>query len=73
MTIDMAFQIALSLIAALGGLWLKTLQGDIKELERDLQTIRDQYQRREDAHRDFQQIMVMLERIEHKLDLKADK
>lgn len=73
LTIETALQITLSLVAALGGMWMRTLQGDIKELERDMQLIRDHYQRRDDAHREFEQIMVLLQRIEQKLDKKADK
>jgi len=80
LTLDTAFQIALSLIAALGGMWLRNLQTDIKELAHAVQAVRDQYQRRDDAHRDSGQILRMLEdmnrsieRIDQKLDRKADK
>lgn len=80
LTIDTAFQIALSLVAALGGMWLRNLQSDIKDLTNAIQAVRDQYQRRDDAHRDSGQIMHMLEdmkrsieRIDQKLDRKADK
>ncbi|WP_025122409.1 MULTISPECIES: hypothetical protein [unclassified Serratia (in: enterobacteria)] len=80
MDIGKAFEIALSLVAFLGGIWVYRQQGDIKELQNDNRQIRDQYQRREDANRDFktvldhiQDVKRTVERIDNKLDRKADK
>lgn len=80
MTLDVAFQISLSLVAALGGMWLKYLQSEIKEQRRTLELVRQEYQRRDDAQRDNSQVMELLrdvkrsvERIDEKLDRKADK
>ncbi|PIJ41605.1 hypothetical protein [Serratia sp. OPWLW2] len=79
-TIDMAFNIAIGIIAFLGGLWVRTLQEDIKGVRGDLANVRQDYQRREDAQRDMtlvtgmmQDIKNSVQRIENKLDRKADK
>ena len=80
MTIEMAFNIAISLIAALGGIWLRSLQEELKNNRSELASIRNEYQRREDALRDnkimtglMQDIKRSIERIDGKLDRKADK
>lgn len=80
MTIEMAFNIAISLIAALGGIWLRSLQEELKNNRTELASIRNEYQRREDALRDnqimtglMQDIKRSIERIDGKLDRKADK
>lgn len=80
MTTDMAFNIAIGIIAFLGGLWVRTLQEDIKGVRGDLVNVRQDYQRREDAQRDMtlavgmmQDIKNSVHRIENKLDRKADK
>ncbi|BBI91166.1 hypothetical protein SSYM_2248 [Serratia symbiotica str. Tucson] len=80
MTIDMAFNLAIGIIAFLDGLWVRTLQEDIKGVRGDLMNVRQDYQRREDAQRDMtlvtgmmQDIKNSVQRIENKLDRKADK
>jgi hypothetical protein len=80
MTLELAFQISLGLVAALGGMWLRHLQSEIKEQRKRLEDVRQEYQRREDAQRDTDQVMELLrdlkrsiERIDGKLDRKADK
>ncbi|USS96622.1 hypothetical protein M5J15_07395 [Serratia symbiotica] len=76
MTIDMVFNLAIGIIAFLGELWVRTLQED----SGDLMNVRQDYQRREDAQRDMtlvtgmmQDIKNSVQRIENKLDHKADK
>ncbi|MBK5072559.1 hypothetical protein I2492_05990 [Budviciaceae bacterium CWB-B4] len=80
LTMDLAFQIALGIVAFLGGWWLKNLHSELKEQQKEMKDVREQYQRRDDAHRDVNQVMDQLqemrrgiERIEAKLDRKADK
>ncbi|USS96495.1 hypothetical protein M5J15_06315 [Serratia symbiotica] len=60
----------------MGELWVRTLQED----SGDLMNVRQDYQRREDAQRDMtlvtgmmQDIKNSVQRIENKLDHKADK
>lgn len=80
MTIEMAFNIAIGIIATLGGMWLRSLQEELKNTRSELVSIRNEYQRREDAQRDnqimtglMQDIKRSIERIDGKLDRKADK
>ncbi|HBE9082716.1 hypothetical protein [Serratia fonticola] len=80
MDLGRAFEIVLSLVAFLGAVWVYRQQGDIKDLQNDLRQIRDQFQRRDDAERDFktvldriQDVQRTVERIDTKLDRKADK
>lgn len=80
MDLGRAFEIVLSLVAFLGAVWVYRQQGDIKDLQNDLRKIRDQFQRRDDAERDFktvldriQDVQRTVERIDTKLDRKADK
>jgi hypothetical protein len=80
MTLELAFQISLGLVAALGGMWLRHLQSELKELRKITESVQQQYQRRDDAQRDNNQVMDLLrevkrsiERIDVKLDRKADK
>ncbi|WP_447876847.1 hypothetical protein [Serratia fonticola] len=80
MTLELAFQISLGLVAALGGMWLRHLQSELKELRKMMELVQQQYQRRDDAQRDNGQVMELLrevkrsiERIDGKLDRKADK
>ncbi|MGL9774696.1 MAG: hypothetical protein ACR5LG_14130 [Sodalis sp. (in: enterobacteria)] len=54
MSLDLAFNIALSLLSALGGLWLKSVSEELRRLQYELTQVRQDYQRREDAQRDLQ-------------------
>ncbi|AXF75191.1 hypothetical protein LU631_09830 [Erwinia tracheiphila] len=63
----------LAISTGLISFWARNINEDQKKFRDELRDIRDNYQRRDDAHRDFQQIMAMLQRIEQKLDKKADK
>ncbi|WPU22581.1 hypothetical protein RI049_21535 [Cedecea neteri] len=80
MTLDTAFQIALGLAALFGGIFIRRLNQDIHDLEKSVERIRDEYQRREDARNNYTSIMdamrelrAAIERIDNKLDRKADK
>lgn len=80
MRLDLAFNIALSLLSALGGLWLKSVSEELRRLQYELTQVRQDYQRREDAQRDLQLMTGMMQdikdsiqRIDNKLDRKADK
>lgn len=80
MTLDTAFQIALGLAALFGGIFIKRQQQDIRDLEKAVERIREEYQRREDARHNHGALMdtmrdlrAVIERIEDKLDRKADK
>ncbi|MGC8341834.1 hypothetical protein [Pantoea stewartii] len=80
MTLDTAFQIALALAALFGGIYIRRQQQDIRDLERAVERIREEYQKREDARHNQTALMdtmrdlrAAIERIEDKLDRKADK
>lgn len=84
MTADQIYQIAvgvlLSLVSLFGGLWIRRLGRDMSDLQRAVERIREDYQRREDAQRDrdefrqmLQDIKSVVNRLEDKLDRKADK
>ncbi|WP_314140413.1 hypothetical protein [Buttiauxella noackiae] len=80
MTLDTAFQIALGLAALFGGIFIRRLNQDIHDLGKAVERIRDEYQRREDARNNYTAMMDMMkelrtaiERIDNKLDRKADK
>ncbi|EPV8934273.1 TPA: hypothetical protein U5D73_000748 [Yersinia enterocolitica] len=76
----MAFQIILGLVSTLFGLWINELKKDITALEKSVEKIKTDYQRREDAKTSFDLLMSTLrevrsaiDRIDSKLDKKADK
>lgn len=80
MNIEQALAVALGLVAFFGGMWVRTIQSDLKEVRDKL---RD-YVLREELHRDFEGLSSALARLEHKfdgfmqriddkLDKKADK
>ena len=80
MTLDLGFQILLGIVSAVFGLWVKELQKDISNLEKSVENIKTDYQRREDAKTNFDLMMSTLrdvrsaiDRIDGKLDKKADK
>lgn len=80
MTLDMAFQIALGLAALFGGIFIRRLNQDISDLGKAVDRIRDEYQRREDARSNYTAMMdamrdlrAAIDRIDNKLDRKADK
>ncbi|QBH95477.1 hypothetical protein EKN56_03080 [Limnobaculum zhutongyuii] len=84
MTVDIAFQIALALAGVFGGIWVKRLQDDISRLQNEQQALRkelyERYQLKEEAHKDVGSIKELigelkqqLNRIDSKLDRKADK
>lgn len=80
MTPDQIYQLLLGLVSLFGGIWIRRLQSDIRDLEDDVDRIRDEYQRRDDAQRDYalisdniKDIKNTLNRILDKLDKKADR
>ncbi|MGL5627930.1 MAG: hypothetical protein ACRDDO_02265 [Plesiomonas shigelloides] len=80
MTMDMAFQIVLGLVATLGGIFIRGVKHDITQLQSTVDRVKSDYQRREDAKTNFDLMMVTLrdlkaaiDRIDMKLDSKADK
>lgn len=80
MTSDMLYQLLLGLVSLFGGIWIRRLQLDIRDLEESVDRIRTEYQRRDDALRDYshvsdniRDIKNSLNRILDKLDKKADR
>ncbi|EBC4877344.1 hypothetical protein C2W27_14450 [Salmonella enterica] len=80
MTIDKAFEIVLALLLSAGGFWVRSLQTEVKELRGHIERVRAEYQRRDDAQATQRQVLDLLqdmrraiERIDEKLDRKADK
>jgi hypothetical protein len=76
MSTEQVLAIALGLVAFFGGMWVRTIQADLKEM-REKQ--RD-YVLREDLHRELSSLSAQLTRIDAKidtfmerLDKKADK
>lgn len=77
---NVLFTVLMGLVATFGGIYIRRLQLDINNLQARVDDIVDEYQRREDARRDQDQIMEILremkrsiERISDKLDKKADR
>ena len=80
MSPDQIYQLLLGLVTLFGGIWIRRLQSDIRDLEEDVDRIRNEYQRRDDAQRDYtlisdniKDIKNTLNRILDKLDKKADR
>ena len=77
---DQLYQLLLGLVTLFGGIWIRRLQLDIRDLEESVDRIRTEYQRRDDALRDYslvsdniRDIKNSLNRILDKLDKKADR
>ena len=77
---DQLYQLLLGLVTLFGGIWIRRLQLDIRDLEESVDRIRTEYQRRDDALRDYSlvsdnigDIKNSLNRILDKLDKKADR
>ncbi|EHT03176.1 TPA: hypothetical protein MAQ46_003922 [Klebsiella pneumoniae] len=80
MTFEVAFNIVLAITSTLFGGLIRYLFTEIKELRTAVQAVRTEYQRRDDARRDNDQLLDLLrevkrsvEHIDQKLDRKADK
>ncbi|MDM9253542.1 hypothetical protein [Klebsiella variicola] len=80
MTPDQIYQILLGGLGLFGGIWIRRLQSDIRDLEKAVERIKDEYQRREDSRRDHDQLIDRIrdikesvDRILEKLDKKADR
>lgn len=63
----------LGVIVALGGFVIKLLADDIDRLENKVDDIPNIYARRDDVANKFGEVMTTLNRIEEKLDRKADR
>ncbi|MGL9773077.1 MAG: hypothetical protein ACR5LG_01640 [Sodalis sp. (in: enterobacteria)] len=59
MSLDLAFNVALSLLLALGGLWLKSVSEELRRLQLMTGMMQD--------------VKDSIQRIDNKLDRKADK
>lgn len=80
MTPDQIYQILLAGFSLFGGIWIRRLQSDIRDLEKAVERIKDEYQRREDSRRDhdllldrIRDIKDSVDRVLEKLDKKADR
>ncbi|EPP7669309.1 hypothetical protein ACUVNR_004403, partial [Yersinia enterocolitica] len=64
----MAFQIILGLVSTLFGLWINELKKDITALEKSVEKIKTDYQRREDAKTSFDLLMSTLREVRSAID-----
>ena len=78
------FNIAFAIIGALGGWWMRVMWQSLKELQQQDSKLADkvgnievlvagQYVKRDDMNRDMAIIFAKLDRIEDKMNKKADK
>ena len=78
------FNLAVGIIGTLGGWWMRVMWQSLKELQEQDSKLADkvssievlvagQYVKREDINRDSSEIFAKLDRIEDKIDKKADK
>lgn len=78
------FNVAFAIIGALGGWWMRVMWQSLKELEQQDSKLADkvgsievlvagQYVKRDDMNRDIATIFSKLDRIEDKINKKADK
>ena len=78
------FDVAFAIIGALGGWWMRVMWQSLKELEQQDSKLADkvgsievlvagQYVKRDDMNRDIATIFAKLDRIEDKINKKADK
>ena len=73
MTSDMLYQLLLGLVTLFGGIWIRRLQLDIRDLEESVDRIRTEYQRRDDALRDYSQVSDNIRDIKNSLNRILDK
>ena len=78
------FNVTVAIIGALGGWWMRVMWQSLKELQAQDSKLADkvgnievlvagQYVKRDDMNRDIMAIFAKLDRIEDKIDKKADK
>ena len=78
------FNVAFAIIGALGGWWMRVMWQSLKELEQQDSKLADkvgsievlvagEYVKRDDMNRDIATIFAKLDRIEDKINKKADK
>ena len=73
MDLSMAFNVAMSIAGALGGWALKSMYDAQRDLEKRMANLPNEYARRDDHNSFTAAIFTKLDRIEDKLDRKADK
>jgi hypothetical protein len=71
------FNIAIALVGALGGWWMKAMWDGLKDMSSQVTNLQvmvaGQYVRREEFDKSMDSIISKLERIEDKIDKKVDK
>lgn len=78
------FNVVVAIIGALGGWWMRVMWQSLKELQQQDSKLADKvgnievlvaghYVKRDDMNRDIAAIFAKLDRIEDKIDKKADK
>jgi len=73
MDMQSVFNIALGLIAFLGGWMVNNITRSLDRLDRDVRTIQKEFVTKNDYHRDIDEIKAICKQIFDKLDAKADK
>ena len=73
MDMQSVFNIALGLIAFLGGWMVNSITRSLDRLDRDVRTIQREFVTKNDYHRDIDEIKAICKQIFDKLDAKADK
>ncbi len=73
MTIEFAFNILMSIAAAAIGMSVRRLFAQVDDMQKLIQQVRVDYQTREQALLENQQLLKSLERIEQKIERIGDK
>ncbi|MBH2679977.1 hypothetical protein I5Q14_23865, partial [Serratia marcescens] len=68
MTLEMAFNIAIGLIMGLFSGLFKHLFAELKDLRNGLESIRTEYQRRDDAQRNNDQLLDLLKDVKRSVE-----
>jgi hypothetical protein len=73
MDMQSVFNVALGLIAFLGGWMVNNITRSIDRLDRDVRSMQKEFVTKNDYHRDIDEIKAICKQIFDKLDAKADK
>jgi hypothetical protein len=73
MDMQSVFNVALGLIAFLGGWMVNSITRAIDRLDRDVRVMQKEFVTKNDYHRDIDEIKAICKQIFDKLDAKADK
>ena len=73
MDMQSVFNVALGLIAFLGGWMVNSITRSIDRLDRDVRAMQREFVTKNDYHRDIDEIKAICKQIFDKLDAKADK